>query len=102
MSIWKCAGGGYRSGGTDYEEYVKIIQRVFAKREPMPEADYYEENRTRDIQLLRKAPIDEIYEEIRKFTHRVDRDDIAAVLEALENLTPDGRDKEAWAKIHEA
>lgn len=101
MGIWKNRGGGYRSGGTEYEEYIKRHnKRPYG--EPLSESEYTERylKDGNDIQLVRLVERHELAAHLDSIGHYVDPDTIDAVLRGLLELTPDGKDKKAWTEIH--
>lgn len=109
MAIWKCAGGGYRSGGTEYEEYCARRMRDHERRPdlytpPVSEEDYREArgSKNRDIQLVRLPDVVTVFENMNRWEReRFDElDEIQIVLNVLQRMTPDGKDKKAWKEIH--
>lgn len=86
MPIWKCAMGGYHSGKDCYEEFGKLMKHT---------------DQQRDVQLVRIPDRDELVKILREnFAQQFMDEDIDAVLWAMVELTPDGKDKKSWDKIH--
>lgn len=100
MGIWKNASGGYRSGGTEYEEYVKLSKTWGGPS--ISESEYWaRRGELRDIQLVRLVDRHTLAAHLESIGHGgIDPDAIDAVLRGLVELTPDGKDKKAWDKIH--
>lgn len=90
MSIWKCASGGYHSEKSCQEEFKSWNAKFNTATI----------NDAQDVQLVRVVERHELAAHLDNIGKPVDADTIDAVLRGLIELTPDGKDKKSWEKLH--